>query len=88
MVDVVCEDENLRKKIIFTNNKNTKNAKVYNKVVRHLSARCKERGETCDFTVAQIVGAVNAKHHQNCAFIEESMKLGELIDFDALKTIR
>ena len=53
LVDVVCEDEYFRKKIIFTNNKNTKNADVYNKVLRHLSARCKERGETCEFTVAQ-----------------------------------
>ena len=53
LVDIVFEDEYFRKKIIFTNNKNTKNAEVYNKVVRHLSARCKERGESCDFTVAQ-----------------------------------
>ena len=53
LVDVVCEDEYVRKKIIFTNNKNIKNAIVYNKVLRHLSARCKERGNTSDFTVAQ-----------------------------------
>ena len=53
LVDIICEDAYLRKKIIFTNNKNTKNTEVYNKVVRHLSARCKERSETCDFTVAQ-----------------------------------
>ena len=36
LVDVVCKEEYLRKKIIFTNNKNTKNTEVYNKVVRHL----------------------------------------------------
>ena len=45
-VDIVCEDEYLRRKIIFTNNKNSKNTEVYNKVVRLLSARCEDRGET------------------------------------------
>ena len=53
LVDIVCEYEYLRKKIILTNNQNTKNTEVYNKVVRCLSTRCKEQGETCEFTVAQ-----------------------------------
>ena len=43
LVDIVCEDEYLRRKIIFANNKNSKNTEVYNKVVRLLSARCEDR---------------------------------------------
>ncbi len=40
LVDVVyvCKDKYLRKKILITKNKNTNDAEVYNKVVRHLKA--------------------------------------------------
>lgn len=53
LVDVVCEDEYLRRKIIFTNNKNTKNSEVYEKVLRKLKARCTEREVEFVFNVAQ-----------------------------------
>lgn len=50
LVDIICEDEYLRKKIIFTNNKNTKNSEVYQKVLKQLKERCQQRGETCEFS--------------------------------------
>ena len=36
LVDIVCEDEYFRKKLIFTNNKTQKNSEVYEKVIKQM----------------------------------------------------
>ena len=53
LIDVVCENEYYRKKLIFTNNKSTKNAEVYQKVLKDVQARFAERGEVFEFNVVQ-----------------------------------
>ena len=53
LVDIICEDEYLRKKILFTNIKNAKNQEVYGKVMQKLRDRCEIRSETCMFTLSQ-----------------------------------
>ena len=53
LIDVVCESEYFRKKLIFTNNKAVKNTEVYTKVVKQVEIRFKERGEVFPFSVVQ-----------------------------------
>ena len=53
LVDIICEDEYLRKRILFTNIKNAKNQEVYGKVMQRLRDRCEIRSETCIFTISQ-----------------------------------
>ena len=53
LVDIACQDDYLRKKTLFTSNKNSTNTEMYSKVVRLLSARSVDRGEVCEFTVVQ-----------------------------------
>ena len=53
LVDVVCENEYYQKKLIFTNNKATKNLEVYIKIVKEVKARLAERGEVFLFSVVQ-----------------------------------
>ena len=51
MVDVVCESEYFRKKLIFTNNKPQKNKEVYGKVLEELKKR---NDGDFPFTIEQI----------------------------------
>ena len=45
LVDIICEDEYLRKKIVFTNIKNAKNQEVYGKVMQKPRDRLENRGK-------------------------------------------
>lgn len=53
LIDVVCESEYFRRKLIFTNNKAVKNTEVYTKVVKQVEVRFNERGEVFPFSVVQ-----------------------------------
>ena len=39
LVDVICSSEYYKKKLIFTNTKNSKNAKIYGNVLKELGQR-------------------------------------------------
>ena len=54
MVDIVCNSEYYKKKIIFTNSKTSKNNYVYSKLKNHLQERLSARGQDLQFTVAQL----------------------------------
>lgn len=53
LVDCISGDEEFTKKLIFTNVPNGKNALVYAKVIKKVTAQRKERGEAFDFTLDQ-----------------------------------
>ena len=54
LIDVICESDYYRKKLIFTNNKPVKNSEVYAKVAKDSASRLASRGASFPFTVAQI----------------------------------
>ena len=55
MVDIiVCNSDYYKKKIIFTNSKNSKNNDVYSKLQKELQARLEARGQELQFTVEQV----------------------------------
>ena len=54
MVDIVCNSEYYKKKIIFTNSKNSKNNDVYSKLQKDLQERLSARGQEFQFAVAQV----------------------------------
>ena len=54
MVDIVCNSDYYKKKIIFTNSKNSKNNDVYSKLQKDLQARLETRGQELQFTVEQV----------------------------------
>ena len=54
MVDIVCNSDYYKKKIIFTNSKNSKNNDVYSKLQKDLQARLEARGQELQFTVEQV----------------------------------
>ena len=53
LIDPVCTDEYCRKKLIFTNNKACKATDIYNKIVKEVQERCKDRCIVFLFTVKQ-----------------------------------
>lgn len=53
MIDIIVNDEKLKKKLIFTNTKNAKNGHYYQRVVDEVTQRSKERNEDFKFTVKQ-----------------------------------
>ena len=53
LVDCITGDEEFTKKLIFTNIPNGKNALVYAKVIKKVTAQREERGESFDFTIDQ-----------------------------------
>ena len=54
MVDIVCNSEYYKKKITFTNSKNSKNNDVYSKLQKDLQERVSARGQELQFTAAQV----------------------------------
>ena len=52
--DIVCNSEYYKKKIIFTNSKNSKNNDVYSKLKNHLQEHVSARGQDLQFTVAKL----------------------------------
>ena len=55
MVDIVCNsDKKYKKKISFTNFKNSKNNDVYSKLQKDLQERLSARGQEVQFTVRQV----------------------------------
>ena len=53
-VDIIVNDEYLKKKLIFENTKNCRNAEMYMKVLKKLRERAAERDENVPFTEVQL----------------------------------
>ena len=53
VVDIVCENENYRRRLIFTNNKASKNLDIYKKIVALVKSRMQDRDEVFNFTPEQ-----------------------------------
>ena len=53
MVEIICNDERHRRKLIFTNSRTASNAEVYEKVIKEMVKRCLERSEPFQFNVTQ-----------------------------------
>ena len=53
LVDVITSDEHLKRKLIFTNMKTTKNGELYSKAIRLVRDRCRARGQEFNFAIAQ-----------------------------------
>ena len=54
MVDIVVNSEYYKKRLIFMNLKNKKNGEIYEKVLKELQVRAKERREEIPFNVNQL----------------------------------
>ena len=53
LVDIIANDDNLKRKLVFTNTPTTSNAEAYKKVVKEMEKRCDARGETFELDVTQ-----------------------------------
>lgn len=53
LVDIICNNEVYKKRIIFTNIKTSKNGGYYEKIVKELKGRCTRRGESFTYDVNQ-----------------------------------
>ena len=53
MINVICSNDNLTRKLIFQNTKNTRNGDLFKKVVEDSQKACQERGENFEFDVKQ-----------------------------------
>ena len=53
LVDIICNNEHYKRKLIFTNSKNSSNAEVYESVIKELKKRCAERNEVFKHNVKQ-----------------------------------
>eukprot|EP00794_Sanderia_malayensis_P006289 gene6289-7011_t len=53
-IDIIVSDEYLKKRLIFQNVKNQKNAEIYEKVLKELKKRLSARNEECNYTVIQL----------------------------------
>ena len=51
LVDCICSNENFKKKIIFTNSKTSKNAKICQKIISEVRQRCEKREELLEYTL-------------------------------------
>ena len=54
LIDIIVNNEYFRRKLIFTNTKNQKNAEVYANVLMELKIRSTDRSEECPFGVEQL----------------------------------
>lgn len=54
MVDIIINDENYKRKLIFTNVKNQKNGAIYSKVLEEMKRRASKREESVPYTVHQL----------------------------------
>eukprot|EP00794_Sanderia_malayensis_P013280 gene13280-14649_t len=53
LVDVVCQNEAYRKRLIFTNNKASKNLEIYKKIVKQVEDRMQERQQRFEYSPQQ-----------------------------------
>ena len=53
LVDIICENEKYKEKLLLTNVKNVKNSEYYKKVIQEIEERCTERGETFPYDLKQ-----------------------------------
>ena len=53
-IDIIVSDEYNRKKLIFTNTKNQRNASIYQSILTELKKRCAKRGEEFEATIPQL----------------------------------
>ena len=53
LLDITGNNEHFKRKLIFTNTKTATNAEYYERIIKEMSARCQERGETFKFTLDQ-----------------------------------
>ncbi len=53
LVDVVCQNEAFRKRLIFTNNKASKNLEIYKKIVKQVENRMQERQQRFEYSTEQ-----------------------------------
>ena len=53
VVEVICEKQHYRKKLIYTNNKASKNLELYTEIVEAVKQKCKERGKLFNFSPVQ-----------------------------------
>ncbi len=54
VIDIICESDYYRKKLIFTNNKSFKNSEIYEKVVKEATESLAARGKEFPFTSQQV----------------------------------
>ena len=54
MIDIITGDEYLKKKLIFTNNRNQKNSEIYESILDKMKACANERNEAVEFSCMQI----------------------------------
>ena len=54
MVDIVCNSDYYKKRIIFTNSKNSRNNEVYSKLLKDMQEGFEARGHEVRFTVEQV----------------------------------
>ena len=54
MVDIVCNSDYYKKRIIFTNSKNSRNNEVYSKLLTDMQERFEVRGHEVRLTVEQV----------------------------------
>ena len=55
MVDIIINDENYKRKLIFTNVKNQKNGNIYSKILEEMKKRSSLRKECVPFTIVQLL---------------------------------
>ena len=53
LVNIICEDDYLKRKLIFENTKNTRNSDFYIKIIKEVKKCCERRSKTFPFTVEQ-----------------------------------
>ena len=53
LVDSICSNEYAKKRLIFTNNKASNNAEIYQKIISEVRKRCEEREELYKYKLQQ-----------------------------------
>ena len=53
LIDIIISDEKLKKKLLLTNTKNSKNGNYYDMVIKEMKIRCEENAGSFNYTVKQ-----------------------------------
>ena len=53
LVNIICEDDYMKRKLIFENTKNKRNSEVNEKIIREVKKSCENRDKTFEFDVKQ-----------------------------------
>lgn len=53
LVDIIANNDNYKRKLIFTNIPKASNAEAYRNIVKDMNSRCQERGETFQLSLCQ-----------------------------------